>query len=867
MERINIIGGGNVTIQYAQNFSKVIKTTKDSFRISKVASNDIVIHLNGIIEFLTKMDYVTIQENNTSPAIQLTPDNWDSLTNGLIESAGGGAGTGSCDVSSVNTLTGDVVIDSADIPVDKTDLSKGTVLNMLLEIPDKADDVQPPVAMPQSRLPGAWVNSPHIPFIRGTQTAITNQWTGKAPTINALVEGQSIIYYLPFNGNATPATLNLQLADGTWTGELPCRHLHGANVSTHFANYAFIFMVYANWQGTQASPGWTVIYAYDSDTTAALSLNYRNPIMVGDTIYRYKICFIDTDGKIYPIFPDNKTLSTVLPSWSVTNKEIPIGAPLLYYNATPTLNAGETTSLTHTAGFIVYYFNINVASLVIYKNLYLRGKIGPGGGFLVDPVNYWTQDLPAVDDGYYYMYLGVITTGTYIIFTVENPVYYFRNGMLQVYTQASEETPVRVITMVANTVTVDFEIKPYVDYVFINDVATRRITVTDSKGVARSGDIWRYNESGILMSGNWFNQGGRPFKCFWSPLDGGYWVLSTARMPTIATAIENSASTVPVSKIVYDLQQSITEWARTKQLPGSTNNLNTLVDNGLYAYGTGASGSPSPTYDGFVIVTNSGTMIMQLSFFSSRIYFRSSTNGGTSWGNWSYTANNNDISSINTLIATVEAIARGRSRGIVFDTLAQLDSWLGGATIPGITVLPSELSVGDNFFIRDTGVPDFWWDGTARLPLESEKVDLTGFYTKTEADGRFVLQIAGKGLSDKNFTAAQERLANFRLKESTVTSLLSLPVDGHIVYADISANGSLAVTASPPAGFPLGGQDIHVVVRNTSASQVTVAIPTSGVYDSLDGNTLTIKANSRAEVNLLYSSNESKWIISFKAQQ
>lgn len=70
-------------------------------------------------------------------------------------------------------------------------------------------------------------------------------------------------------------------------------------------------------------------------------------------------------------------------------------------------------------------------------------------------------------------------------------------------------------------------------------------------------------------------------------------------------------------------------------------------------------------------------------------------------------------------IDTVDAIARGKSRAEVFNNIQELDNWL-------LNPLNTEkLEIGDNFYIVELDVPDFWWDGKTKQPLESEKVDLT----------------------------------------------------------------------------------------------------------------------------------------------
>lgn len=77
-----------------------------------------------------------------------------------------------------------------------------------------------------------------------------------------------------------------------------------------------------------------------------------------------------------------------------------------------------------------------------------------------------------------------------------------------------------------------------------------------------------------------------------------------------------------------------------------------------------------------------------------------------------------------------EAIARGKATSYVFDTVTALDDWL---EVPENV---AKLHVGDNFYIEDVGVPDYWWNGEARMVLESEKPDMSNYYSKDEIDTR-----------------------------------------------------------------------------------------------------------------------------------
>lgn len=75
-----------------------------------------------------------------------------------------------------------------------------------------------------------------------------------------------------------------------------------------------------------------------------------------------------------------------------------------------------------------------------------------------------------------------------------------------------------------------------------------------------------------------------------------------------------------------------------------------------------------------------------------------------------------------------KAIAEGKSRARVFATESALDTWLSN---PENVAL---LQIGDNFYIEEIDKPDYWWNGTTIKELETQKVDLTDYYTKDDID-------------------------------------------------------------------------------------------------------------------------------------
>lgn len=75
-------------------------------------------------------------------------------------------------------------------------------------------------------------------------------------------------------------------------------------------------------------------------------------------------------------------------------------------------------------------------------------------------------------------------------------------------------------------------------------------------------------------------------------------------------------------------------------------------------------------------------------------------------------------------VAEVMNVANGKTASYVFDTVADLDTWLADSANT------AKLKVGDVFLIRAVNVPDYWWDGSAKQILETTKVDLSP-YAKT----------------------------------------------------------------------------------------------------------------------------------------
>lgn len=108
--------------------------------------------------------------------------------------------------------------------------------------------------------------------------------------------------------------------------------------------------------------------------------------------------------------------------------------------------------------------------------------------------------------------------------------------------------------------------------------------------------------------------------------------------------------------------------------------------------------------------------------------------------NTSGTAHND----IRTEVASVRLIAEGALTGYAFDTVAAMNTWIADNK--------ASLKIGNTLFIRATDVPDYWWDGESALPVEGEKVDLSGYLLTSVAENVFVEKEDGKGLSTNDYT-------------------------------------------------------------------------------------------------------------------
>lgn len=96
-------------------------------------------------------------------------------------------------------------------------------------------------------------------------------------------------------------------------------------------------------------------------------------------------------------------------------------------------------------------------------------------------------------------------------------------------------------------------------------------------------------------------------------------------------------------------------------------------------------------------------------------------------------ASSEEVQSAKATADNALSVAKGRATAYIFETTAELDTKLQD------TDFVSNLVKGDNFYIKAIDEPDYWWDGTEKQPLETEKPDLTNVVKNVQINGESIV--------------------------------------------------------------------------------------------------------------------------------
>lgn len=249
----------------------------------------------------------------------------------------------------------------------------------------------------------------NIPFIVGTQTAVTGTWTGTTSEISSLVDGQTIRFWLPYNGSGN-ATLNLTLSDGTTTGAIACYWRGSTRLTTHYVAGSVITLTYrksVSIAGSGSYTGWWADADFDSNTMDRI--RYQQNIKCGTTAIVAGNIIVGNAG-VYNHLKAGTAFD--------------ITYPILY------ANTAITASGTGTDNYLVRAFTVTTTqsiTLTSYKPVFIKGSLN---GTIFTPINTTplTQTIPTTNDGYEYILLGVAYSSTAIFLLSEHPIFAYKGG-------------------------------------------------------------------------------------------------------------------------------------------------------------------------------------------------------------------------------------------------------------------------------------------------------------------------------------------------------------------------------------------------------------------------------------------------------
>ena len=261
-----------------------------------------------------------------------------------------------------------------------------------------------------------------VECIVGTQTAATSAWTGIAP-FKSLADGQTILYWLPYAGTSTAATLNLTLEGGGTTGAKAVYINSTTRCTTHISAGNMVQMIYrssVSIGGTNYS-GWWICRAANDNTYDRIRFN--NAIRAKTAITAARLIVGDAEGYFHlaagSVFDADKPIlfasSSIAAGATGTNNYLSFPSCTLRNNAGSSWTAGQ------------------------YATLYLAGTLG-GNTFTVAPAN-WLTTSPS-DGNLTYISLGYMYSTYQMYFYPEHPMYRLVNGTLKAVSQLAYEAQV-----------------------------------------------------------------------------------------------------------------------------------------------------------------------------------------------------------------------------------------------------------------------------------------------------------------------------------------------------------------------------------------------------------------------------------------
>ena len=188
---------------------------------------------------------------------------------------------------------------------------------------------------------------------------------------------------------------------------------------------------------------WDYVYGYDSNTnTIAYQVRSNSSSLpMTSVVYRYRLLFTSADGAHF-VPATNSTTTNATSTRTVCQDKIDPFGRIVYYGTTASVAAGSRPSAS--ALWELYTINLGYSFqtspnyvLTLWKPVYLVCAPQTDGSAIIDSTTPITQTLPSTADGKIYILLGVAYSETNIELLMNHPVYYYKDGAIRLWTNAS----------------------------------------------------------------------------------------------------------------------------------------------------------------------------------------------------------------------------------------------------------------------------------------------------------------------------------------------------------------------------------------------------------------------------------------------
>ena len=278
-----------------------------------------------------------------------------------------------------------------------------------------------------------------IPYGQCDSTSTATVFTATVPGVTELRDG--VCMWLK-NGVVTSAA-NFTININNLGAKPVYSNMAAATRETTLWNVNYtMFFVY---DSTRVDGGCWILYrGYNSDNnTIGYQLRTNSQSLpMSSVVYRYRLLFTSADGTHY-VPANNSTSTNATSSRTVCQEKINPFGSIFYYSATASVAANTRPAATalweQFAIALGYSFNRTGAALTLtsWKPVYIKAAPQSDGSAIIDSTTPYVQDLPTTEDGKIYIFLGIAYSATNIELQLDHPVYWFKDGMIRPYTNAS----------------------------------------------------------------------------------------------------------------------------------------------------------------------------------------------------------------------------------------------------------------------------------------------------------------------------------------------------------------------------------------------------------------------------------------------